>query len=225
MTGQTIEAEGVEAGSPPGVRVDWRIPQPRPGLAGAVDRFFGPGRSRRENLTETAAHLLVLALLAAYVIRQAGGENWSVVEVVVTAVIAVDLVGGVLTNATNPAKRWYHRPGRRNPRLGFVAAHLAYPVVVALLPAAGADLAWLVANAALLVAAAVVIEFAAVEVKRLLAVALYLAAVLINLTWLPVAAAYAWFPLFFYLKLLVCFLVPEAPLVRANLTGSAREQR
>ncbi|MEV2237485.1 hypothetical protein [Micromonospora sp. NPDC049891] len=215
---------GDQAGdAPPGVRVDWRVPPPRPGLAGAVDRFFGPGRSRRENLAEAGAHLLVLSLLAGYVLRQARGQHWSVVEIVVTAVIAVDLVGGVLTNATNAAKRWYHRPGQRARRLGFVAAHLAYPVVVTLLPAAGADPAWLLANAALLLVAAIVVESAPVDVKRLIAMALYLVAVLVNLTFLPLAPAYAWFPLLFYLKLLVCFLVLEAPLVLSETDGSRRE--
>ena len=225
VTEQATEAGGADVGRPPGIRVDWRIPPPRPGLAGAMDRFFGPGRSRRENLTEAGTHLLVLALLAAYIVRQARGEDWSVLEVVVTAVIAVDLVGGVLTNATNSAKRWYHRPGRRGPRLVFVAAHVVYPLVVTGLPAAGADPAWLPANVALLLAAAVLVELAPVDVKRLLAVACYLAAVLVNLTWLPLHPAYAWFPLFFYLKLLVCFLVPEAPVVRSGTTGAGRKQR
>ncbi|WP_341715617.1 hypothetical protein QQG74_16280 [Micromonospora sp. FIMYZ51] len=225
VTEQTTEAQRTVAGSPPGVRVDWRIPPPRPGLAGSLDRFFGPGRSRRENLTEAGMHLLVLALLATYIVRHTSGADWSFLAILVTVVAAVDLVGGALTNATNPAKRWYHRPGRRDSRLFLVAVHAVYLLALTRVPAAGADPSWLLANVALLLVAAILVELAPVDVKRLLAVALYLAAVLVNLTWLPLEPAYAWFPIFFYLKLLVCFLVPEAPLVPSRTTAAGREQR
>ncbi|KAA5832774.1 hypothetical protein F1721_17530 [Saccharopolyspora hirsuta] len=199
---------------PDGLVVEWRIPPTPRGVAGALRRFLGPGRTRAENAVELAGQLLNMALL---VLCIAWFEGWggSVLQGVVLAVMVFDLVGGVLTNATNAAKRWYHRPGpgMRGKRLLFIASHLLYLVAVVFVLEAG-GWPWLLVNAALLLTGAVLVEVAPVEVKRLAAVGLYLAAVLVNLTWLPLPAALAWFPVLFFLKLLVCFMVPEAPVYR-----------
>ncbi|MFB7255542.1 hypothetical protein [Streptomyces nojiriensis] len=107
--------------------------------------------------------------------------------------IGLDLLGGILTNATNSAKRRYHRqaPGARRARLLFVGAHVLHLAAVGLL-VLGGDRGWTLGNTALLLSAAVVV----------------------NLFGLPVTAALAWFAPLFFLKLLVCHLVPEAPLER-----------
>lgn len=199
--------------APPGIAIDWHIPPTPPGPAGALRRFLGPGRTRGENIAEAAGQLVGMSLLAAYLAATGGWSDRSALQLAVLAFMVFDLVGGVLTNATNPAKRWYHRPGHGSRRrLLFVASHLAYLVAVpAVLDAGG--WAWFVVNTALLLGSAVLIEALPVELKRVSAVGLYLGAVLVNLTWLPLPAWLAWFGLLFYLKLLVCFLVPEAPMV------------
>ncbi|PRX43472.1 hypothetical protein B0I33_11590 [Prauserella shujinwangii] len=204
-----------ENGPPEGLALDWRIPPTPPG---AVRRFFGPGRGRAENVVELAGQLTGTALLAAYLGHTGGWSGRSPLELAVLAVMVVDLVGGVLTNATNPAKRWYHRPGAgTRRRLLFVGSHLAYLVAVPLVLDAGGWV-WFAGNAALLLGSAILLEALPVHLKRPAAMGLYLGAVLVNLTWLPLPAALLWFPVLFYLKLLVCFLVPEAPLVRATTT-------
>ncbi|MEU5148922.1 hypothetical protein AB0G42_17245 [Streptomyces yangpuensis] len=195
------------------LRISWDIPATPPGLAGRLERFMGPGKSRSESVVETVGLLGCAALLAFGVWHSGVARDWSTAQLVVVALAGLDLIGGVLTNATNAAKRWYHRadPAARRARLLFVSAHLVHLAAMGLFVLSG-DLAWTLANAALLLGGAVTVEFAPVHLRRPVAMAALMAAVLINFFWLPLPLALAWFAPLFFLKLLVCHLVPEAPL-------------
>ncbi|MEU3632019.1 hypothetical protein AB0E11_15325 [Streptomyces fradiae] len=197
------------------LRVRWEIPPTGTGLAGRLERFMGPGKSRSESVVEALGLLGCALILAAGLWTSDTARGWSTAQLVVVALTGLDLIGGVLTNATNAAKRWYHRagPGVRRARLLFVSAHLVHLAAMGLIVLSG-DVAWTLANAALLLGGAVVVEFAPLHLGRPVAMALLMAAVLVNLFWLPVPAALAWFAPLFFLKLLVCHLVPEAPLER-----------
>ncbi|MFJ3723035.1 hypothetical protein ACIPYQ_10750 [Streptomyces sp. NPDC090045] len=197
------------------LRISWEVPATPPGLAGRLERFMGPGKSRSESVVETLGLLGCALLLAAGLWTSGATRDWSTAQLVVVALAGLDLIGGVLTNATNAAKRWYHRadPGARRARLLFVSAHLIHLAAMGLVVLSG-DLAWTLTNAALLIGGAVGVEFTPVHLKRPAAMALLMAAVVVNLFWLPVPTALAWFAPLFFLKLLVCHLVPEAPLER-----------
>ncbi|MFE4632921.1 hypothetical protein ACFRJ1_06035 [Streptomyces sp. NPDC056773] len=195
------------------LRISWEIPATPPGLAGRLERFMGPGKSRSESAVETIGLLGCALLLAAGLWTSGAARDWSTAQLVVVVLAGLDLIGGVLTNASNSAKRWYHRAGpeARRARLLFVPAHLLHLGAIGLFVLSG-DITWTLVNAALLLGGAAVVEFAPVHLKRPVAMALLMAAVLVNLFWLPVPAALAWFAPLFFLKLLVCHLVPEAPL-------------
>ncbi|MEU2076938.1 hypothetical protein [Streptomyces sp. NPDC013489] len=197
------------------VQISWEIPATPPGLAGRLERFMGPGKSRSESLVETLGLLGCVSLLAAGLWTSGIARDLSTAQLVVVALAGLDLIGGVLTNATNAAKRWYHRadPGARRARLLFVSAHLIHLAAMGLVVLSG-DLTWTLTNAALLLGGAVTVEYAPLHLRRPVAMALLTAAVLVNLFWLPVPTALAWFAPLFFLKLLVCHLVPEAPLER-----------
>ncbi|GHB30235.1 hypothetical protein [Streptomyces chryseus] len=197
------------------LRISWEIPATPPGLAGRLERFMGPGKSRSESVVETLGLFGCALLLAAGLWTSGAAHDWSTGQLAVVAMVGLDLIGGVLTNATNAAKRWYHRadPGARRARLLFVAAHLIHLAAMGLFVLSG-DLAWTLTNAALLLGGALVVEFAPMHLRRPVAMALLMAAALTNLFWLAVPAALAWFAPLFFLKLLVCHLVPEAPLER-----------
>ncbi|MFD5555154.1 hypothetical protein ACFWIA_15115 [Streptomyces sp. NPDC127068] len=199
---------------------DWHIPPTPEGAAGWLERFMGPGKSRSESAVELGGGALCAVLLAAGLWSPAASglrESWSTVQLVVVALAGLDLVGGVLTNATNAAKRWYHRqaPGVRRARLLFVGAHLLHLAVLGTVVLEG-DAGWMLGNAALLLAGAAAVEFAPVHLKRPVAMGAWMAAVLVNVFWLTVPAALLWFAPLFFLKLLVCHLVPEAPLRRRD---------
>ncbi|MEU8760058.1 hypothetical protein [Streptomyces sp. NPDC048659] len=197
------------------VEVVWDIPDAPPGLAGRLERFMGPGKSRAESAVEAAGLVLCGSLLAVGVGTSGLWHAWSAAQCAVVALIGLDLIGGVLTNATNAAKRWYHRPapGARRTRLLFVSAHLLHLLAMGLVVLSG-DWRWTLGNGALLLAGAAVVEFTPLQLKRPASMAVLMAAVLVNLFWLEVPAALAWFAPLFFLKLLVCHLVPEAPLRR-----------
>src|SRR5574337_1540630 len=110
------------------VIVDWHPPAPRPGLAGAPDRFIGPGATRAEIVLQFAipAIAAILALLHARYI----GVHWSAIQYVLCALLAFDIAGGIITNATSSAKRWYHRAGQGfRQHFRTVLLHLAHPAL------------------------------------------------------------------------------------------------
>ncbi|MGW8500749.1 hypothetical protein [Streptomyces sp. CLCI03] len=197
------------------LEIRWEIPPTSPGPLGRLERFMGPGKSRAESTVELLGAGGCAVLLAAGVWSSGIHRGWSGLQWVVVVLIGLDLLGGILTNATNSAKRWYHRqdPGARRARLLFVGAHVLHLAAMGSL-VLGGDRGWTLGNAALLLFAAVVVEFTPVHLKRPTAMAGYTAAVVVNLFWLPVPTALAWFAPLFFLKLLVCHLVPEAPLER-----------
>ncbi|MFJ3631631.1 hypothetical protein [Streptomyces sp. NPDC090112] len=199
------------------LRISWEIPATPPGLAGRLERFMGPGKTRSESAVETVGLIGCALLLAAGLWESGAAREWTAGQLVVVALAGLDLIGGVLTNATNAAKRWYHRAdrGARRARLVFVSAHLLHLAAVGLYVLSG-DLAWTASNAVLLLGGAAAVEFAPVHLRRPVSMAVLMAAVLVNLFWLPVPTALAWFAPLFFLKLLVCHLVPEAPLERSR---------
>ncbi|GAA2774442.1 hypothetical protein [Streptomyces showdoensis] len=199
------------------VEIVWDVPDTPPGLAGRLERFMGPGKSRSESAVETAGLIVCGSLLAAGVWTSGIWHGWSTARYAVVALIGLDLIGGVLTNATNAAKRWYHRPapGARRARLLFVSAHLLHLLAMGLVVLSG-DWRWTLANGALLLAGAAVVEFTPLPLKRPVSMAVFTAATLVNLFWLEVPSPLAWFAPLFFLKLLVCHLVPEAPLQRRH---------
>ncbi|MEV6322871.1 hypothetical protein AB0M45_16990 [Nocardia sp. NPDC051787] len=190
------------------LHVDWSIPATSPGWTGHLERFMGPGKTRAESAVEYIGGAICLLLLARYCWPMLSGRG--IAEVVVLAVIAADLVGGVLTNATNSAKRWYHRTPSSRGRLAFVAVHTAHLAVVGL--ALLGDPVWFVGNTLLLLGCALLIESVPVALRRPVAMAAYMTVLLINLIAFPPPALLAWFIPLFYLKLLVCYLIPEAPI-------------
>ncbi|WP_051047244.1 hypothetical protein [Nocardia asiatica] len=194
---------------------DWAIPATRPGWAGRLERFMGPGKTRAESAVECIGGAVCVILLVTYCWPMLSGR--SVVEVGALAVMACDLVGGVLTNATNSAKRWYHRTGQARGRLTFVAVHTLHIAVVGLLLLG--DPVWFVANTLLLLGSAVLIESVQAALRRPVAMAAYMTVFLINLIAFPVPALLAWFIPLFYLKLLICHLIPEVPI------GTGRRSR
>ncbi|WP_323369191.1 hypothetical protein [Streptomyces alkaliterrae] len=199
------------------IRISWEMPATPSGLAGRVERFMGPGKRRSESAVELGGGALCALLLAAGVWASGAVEGWSAAQLAVVALIGLDLVGGVLTNSTNAAKRWYHRaaPGARRARLLFVAAHLAHLAAMGLVVLSG-DWLWMAGNAALLAVGAVGVEFAPLHLRRPVSMVVLTAAVTVNLFWLDVPPQLAWFAPLFFLKLVVCHLVPEAPLERAR---------
>lgn len=203
------------------VIVDWHPPAPRPGLAGALDRFIGPGATRAEIVLQFAipAIAAILALLHARYI----GVHWSAIQYVLCALLAFDIAGGIITNATSSAKRWYHRAGQGfRQHFRTVLLHLAHPALVAWLFLAF-DVPWFLAAAGYLLLASVVVLRVPPYVQRPIAMIAFAVGLLIAMYGLHQPAGLAWFLPLFYLKLLVSHLVKEEP-YRPDVARRLRER-
>lgn len=195
----------------PDLAIAWQLPELRSGWRGSVDRFFGPGQTRAEVLVQLIGVPVLVALVLAHVMSADLHLRWSAVAVLV--IFAIDAVGGVLTNSTGAAKRWYHRAGTRGERLRFVVLHVVHLALIAGL-VLDQHWSWLALNAVLLIGLAVLIEHTPLPVRRPVAMGALLAAALLSSTLAPVPDGLSWIAPLLYLKLLVAHLVPEAPFAR-----------
>ncbi|WP_228004860.1 hypothetical protein [Amycolatopsis sp. YIM 10] len=176
--------------------------QPKP--VTIIDRLIAPGATRGEIAAgfgaATGGALLVLFL--------ALDARLPALAVVVVVVIAFDLFGGAVVNATGSAKRWFHRPGRTAVHhLGFVAGHVHPFVLAAVVP----GFTWTTAAATYgaVLAGAVLVEFAPAALRRPVAFAVTALALTPILALAPPPAAVAWFVPVLMVKLLLAHLLPE----------------
>ncbi len=191
------------------MEIRWNPPPPRTGWNGAWDRLIGPGATRAELWLQLVGAVgLAVALLAVAV--RAATTPLTMLQLGVLALLAFDLSGGIITNATSTSKRWYHREGQRWPQhLAFVLPHGVHlAVLVWLFPALGWSFALL--SYLYLIAVTFIIVFVPLYLQRPVALMAYVGALLLNLLLAPLPEL-AWVLPVFFLKLLVAHLLKEAP--------------
>lgn len=180
-------------------------PPPRSGFLGFWDRFVGPGTTPAENNLTLLSGLLGTAFALWLLLDQRA----SGLQLVLAGLLAFDIFGGVVANATRAAKRWYHRPGvRPYDQLGFVALHLVHLGLVAWSFRAG-DWLFFGIFALVLLLSTLLILRAPPYLKRPLALALYMASLLLSLYAFGPTLGLEWFIPLLFLKLLVSHLIPE----------------
>lgn len=95
----------------PGATVDWRAP------AGKGDPIFGAGATRTEKSLANAVGLVGAAVIVG--VGLFAGVDWNIAHYLVAAIIAFDVVGGVVANGLNSAKRDHHGPPSATANTGF----------------------------------------------------------------------------------------------------------
>jgi hypothetical protein len=170
---------------------------------------MGPGATRAELALELAFAVLGAGAMLIYALT--AFPQWSIIQTAVAVLLAFDIAGGVVTNATSSAKRWYHRPGQgARQQLQFVALHVIHLVVVAWLFRSG-DWWYAIAFSIYLLAAAVAIVRTPLYVQRALALGLTgIAFVMGSIVFTPTPGL-EWFIPLLFLKLLVSHLLREEP--------------
>lgn len=192
--------------------INWTPPQPRKGILGAWDKFVGPGATSAEEWLQLGGGIILTVGLGILLYAQRDGLNWSGLQVIVIALLIFDLLGGIITNATSAAKRWYHREGQDGlmAHLPFVAVHGIHLFLIAWL-FRGMDWAfWGVMYGYLLIASVVIIKIP-LYLQRPMSLTLFCGGCLLGLYVFTPTPGLEWFIPFFYLKLLVSHLVKEAP--------------
>lgn len=183
----------------------------RGGIGRALsDRLLGPGASSAEIALALGSAALAAVALPALAWRS--GVEWSMLQWVVATALAADLAGGVVVNASAPARRFYFRAGRSNAdHLGFVALHLVHILLFTWLFIEEKWWLGLVISAGLLIAAAV-IRSAPLHLRRPISMLAVLVA-MVATSAISIAPGLEWFVPVVMLKLLVCYLLGDVPAV------------
>ena len=188
--------------------------QPRSGWLGQLDRFIGPGATPAELILQLAPSLC--AAISAPLYTSTLPVAWSPWQLGLIAILGFDLVGGVLTNATSAAKRWYHRPGQGwRQHLTFVSVHLFHIGLVAIL-FRGADGFFFAGVSSYLLLASVLILASPLYLQRPIALGLYGLALLSDRYLFIPTPGLEWFLPLFFLKLLISHLLKELPYCPSN---------
>ncbi|MDX2078540.1 MAG: hypothetical protein SFZ02_19060 [bacterium] len=193
-------------------QINWTPSQPRQGILGAWDKFVGPGATSSEEWLQLGGGIALAGMLGMLLYISRDKLNWSGLQVVVVVFLALDLAGGIITNATSAAKRWYHREGQDGIKahLPFVAVHGLHLLVIASL-FRGMDWAFFAVMYGYLLVASVVIIKTPLYLQRPMSLLLFCGACLLGIYAFIPTIGLEWFIPFFYLKLLVSHLVKEAP--------------
>lgn len=189
--------------------IDWNYPPPRPGWRKEIDTFLGPGTTRAELTLEWIVSLAGgLGMLAYALLQPLGWNGWQTAAAVL---LAFDLAGGVVTNATSTAKRWYHRPGQRfRHHVTFIAVHGFHLALVAWAFRAG-DWNWAMGWYGFLILASLLILWFPLYLRRPVAFSIFgLGFLLAQYLDSPVSGL-EWFIPVFLFKLLISHLLREEP--------------
>jgi hypothetical protein len=189
--------------------IHWIPPEPRKGWRGLWDAFIGPGATVAEEWLQLLDGLLLSALaLLVFFVRFPGDPTLP--QILLVTFLALDLSGGIITNATATAKRWYHRDGQGwRHHVLFVlphGIHLALPAW--LFPGVG----WwfFLLFSGYLIAATLLILRTPLYLQRPVAFICYAGAVLLSMV-VALPPGLEWVVPFLFLKLLISHLLKEAP--------------
>ncbi|WP_306364489.1 hypothetical protein [Nocardia sp. CC227C] len=165
------------------------------------DYLIAPDATRAERMLGYGAAAAGAAGAAALAVH----AQFSALAIGVIAVIAFDLFGGSVVNATASAKRHFHRPGRTaRHHLGFVAVHVQPFLLALVVP----EFPWYSAAFVYLLAlgGAIAVLAAPAAVQRPLGFAWVTLALLLPL---DIPAVLAWLTPVLLIKLLLAHLQPD----------------
>jgi hypothetical protein len=199
------------------VKINWQYPAPRVGWLNEFDKFFGPGTTRTELWLALGAATLAAFALVLYSLTN--NLNWTAIQYIIAIILTLDIVGGVVTNATSSAKRWYHRPEQGvRQHMTFVAIHALQLLLVVLFFRAN-DWGYFVITYGYLLAASLLVICLPLYLQRPVAMLALCGGFVINTYMLVPTPGLEWFLPVFYLKLLVCHLLREEPYRPLNETA------
>lgn len=191
------------------MRISWDLPELRPGIWGAVDKFIGPGATKAEkNIQLYLPFLFAAGVVGVGLYREFDWSGW---QYVIIALLAVDMLGGVITNATSAAKRWFFREGEGfKQHMTFVALHLLQ-ITVFSAAFKDFDVLWVAGVYAFLLVASVVILKTSLYMQRPVAGTLYVVALLLSFYVFDATEHLEWFLPVLFFKILVSHLLREEP--------------
>ena len=189
--------------------IDWDYPEPRKGFLGEWDKFIGPGATKLELIITLGVSVLGGLAVLLYSLLSPD-VNWGVGKIIVATILALDLAGGVVANASSPAKRWYHRKEQGFwKHMLFVSVHV-YPILIGLWYR---DLDWvysLVIYGYLLISSMIVLVIP-LYLRRPTSFVLFAVTIIFNWYVFSPTPGLEWFIPVLFLKILLGHIVKEEP--------------
>ncbi len=191
------------------MRIDWELPEFREGFYGKIDKFIGPGTTRAEKNLQLYVPFLATAIVVIHGLYM--NLDWTIVQYVVAALLALDMVGGIITNLTSTAKRWFFREGEGFKQLmTFVAIHILQ-ISLAGYFFLDFDILWIGLVYGYLLLSCTIILTTPLYLQRPVAGVFYAIALILILYFFKTPEHLEWFlPLFFF-KLLFSHVLREEP--------------
>lgn len=192
--------------APPNIPIsEWRYPEP----SGVMDRFIGPGATKAELWLQFLPTFIIASVVTIWAAFQY--ENWNWWQWIVYWVLIVDMVGGVITNATSSAKRWYHKRQTKNSdHLKFVLLHALQPFLIVILFAPENWIYFFGTFVWLLLGACIILKLP-VYLQRPAAGAWVVGGIFLEQLILSTPAGFEWFFAVYLIKVLVSHLLCEPP--------------
>lgn len=137
--------------------------------------------------------------------------EWNIIQIFLAGLLALDLVGGIITNATNSAKQWYHRPSQGFwQHFSFVILHLLHIALVAWIFRGGDFIFWITVSMYLIIASTIILK-TPLTLQRPVAMGFYTIVLLSDCYLFIPTPGLEWFLNLFFLKILISHLVKEKP--------------
>lgn len=191
------------------MNINWNIPEIRSGLGGQIDKIIGPGATKSEKNIQLYILFGVAAILGLLAIMQNWG--WSLGQIIVALLITVDMTGGVITNATSTAKRWYFREGQGfKEHISFISIHFMQLALISYF-FLDFDILWIVLTGGYMMLACTIILKAPLYLQRPISFSLYGLSLILSLYVFKAPEYLEWFLPLFYLKLLISHCLREEP--------------
>ncbi|NOZ72003.1 MAG: hypothetical protein GXP38_08820 [Chloroflexi bacterium] len=184
--------------------------------SGKTDFLLGTGATRAEQLLAWVTSLAGVVLYIYFYLEDA--LSWTWWQYLLAAIIAFDVVGGVVANSLNSCKRFYHTPPKSEEppytavfknHLVFSALHV-HPLVIALVYGNGDYFNGVFWYVTLLIATLVILK-APLYLQRPLSFFAIIMSLLLNLYVVAPIRGFEWFVPALFMKIVYGHLVREEP--------------
>jgi hypothetical protein len=181
-------------------------------MLGQLDTFIGPGATTAEIILQFGASFLIgFGCWFAYNQAQSPPQqSWNYRDTIVLF-LSIDMIGGVVTNATSSAKRWYHRSSQTKwDHTTFVMMHALQIFVVAYFFASTDwKIYFGIVYGGLLLSSVILVYAVPLYLQRPTALALVAGTIPLSLSNHTMTPGLEWFLPLLFLKLLVSHLTYE----------------
>ncbi|KOO15071.1 hypothetical protein AKJ18_08650 [Vibrio xuii] len=191
------------------MKIDWYVPRARTGFWGGIDKLIGPGATKEEKNLQLYVPFAAGFVMVIYAYFAQLG--WTGIQYLIAGLLTVDIVGGIITNATSTAKRWFHREGQGfKQHMSFILTHF---VQLSLYSWAflDFDIVWIAVIGGYMVLSCAAVMKTSLYLQRPVALTLYSLSLIIAIYWAQAPQGLEWFLPLFYLKLLVSHVLREEP--------------